>query len=42
MGPKNKMKGDKLTSGELGEHPKVRGRKLNIVAMDEGFAATPS
>lgn len=39
MGPKNKMKTE-LTFGGRGECPKVRERKLKIVAMVMGFASS--
>lgn len=42
IGAKNKViAGDKLASVAAADRPKVRGRKLKIVAMDEG-SATPS
>ncbi|KAK9933903.1 hypothetical protein M0R45_021074 [Rubus argutus] len=40
IGAKNKViAGDKLVSVAAADRPKVRGRKLKIVAMDEGSAA---
>lgn len=40
VGAKNKVKGDKLASVAVADRPKVRGRKLKIVTMDEGYAAS--
>ena len=39
MGAKNKVMDDKLTSVAVANRPKARGRKLKIIAMDEGTAA---
>ncbi|KAK9922979.1 hypothetical protein M0R45_031415 [Rubus argutus] len=36
VGAKNRLKGDMIASIAIAECPKIRGRKLKMVAMDEG------
>ncbi|KAK9925102.1 hypothetical protein M0R45_033443 [Rubus argutus] len=40
VGAKNRLKGDMIASVAIVERPKIRGRKLKMVAMDEGHAAS--
>lgn len=40
VGAKNRLKGDLIASIAIAERPKIRGRKLKMVAIDEGPAAS--